>query len=77
METFGNKHNGIPARLYALQGRINLEMQLTQKLGIFATGGYGIDKQYGKSRSIRQGIDCRSRHYTLLRSITSKEMDYG
>ncbi|MEG1161132.1 LA_2272 family surface repeat-containing protein [Bacteroides sp.] len=56
METFGNKHNGIPARLYALQGRINLEMQLTQKLGIFATGGYGIDKQYGKSRTYDKGL---------------------
>ena len=41
IETFKNKDYGIPARLYGLQARLNLEYQITKKFGIFASGGYG------------------------------------
>lgn len=55
IETFKNKDEVIPSRLYALQGRINLEFQLTEKFGIFATGGYGVTKYYNKSRHFDKG----------------------
>ena len=43
VETFKNKDYGFPARLYSLQTRINLEYRLTERLGVFVTGGYGWD----------------------------------
>ena len=39
IETFKNKDYGIPARLYALQARVNLEYHLTERCGIFIPGG--------------------------------------
>lgn len=55
IETFKNKDYGIPARLYALQARINLEYRLTDKLGIFATGGYGGSRYYTKGVTYDKG----------------------
>ena len=52
IETFDNKDEVIPGRLYALQARANLEYQLTKKFGIFATGGYGLTRFYNTFRSI-------------------------
>jgi hypothetical protein len=41
IETFRNKKvEGIPARLYALQARLNLEYRFTDKFGLFVTGGW-------------------------------------
>lgn len=56
IETFKNKDKGIPARLYALQARINLEYQFTKKFGIFATGGYGGSRYYDKSVTYDKGV---------------------
>lgn len=56
IETFSNKHYGIPARLYALQARINLEYQITKKFGVFATGGYGNSRSYHRNASYDKGI---------------------
>lgn len=56
IETFKNKDYGIPARLYALQARLNLEYQITKKFGIFATGGYGGSRYYNKNRTYNKGI---------------------
>lgn len=56
IETFKNKDNGIPARLYALQARINLEYEFTQRFGIFATGGYGGSRYYNKSCTYDKGV---------------------
>lgn len=56
IETLKNKNEVIPRRLYALQGRINLEYQFTEKFGLFATGGYGITKYYTKSRNFDKGV---------------------
>lgn len=50
IETLDNKKDGLPARLYALQPRINLEYRLGRKIGIFASGGYSWTRQYGHSR---------------------------
>lgn len=56
IETFKNKDFGIPARLYALQARVNLEYRLTKKFGIFATGGYGGSRYYNKARTYDKGV---------------------
>lgn len=55
IETFKNKNYGIPKRLYALQARVNLEYQITDKFGVFATGGYGGSRYYNKSRTFDKG----------------------
>ncbi|MGP1538857.1 LA_2272 family surface repeat-containing protein [Bacteroides pyogenes] len=49
IEAFDNKDELIPRRLYALQARVNLEYQLTEKFGLFGTGGYGLTRYYNRS----------------------------
>lgn len=56
IETFKNKeYMEVPARLYALQARVNLEYRFTEKLGIFATGGYGGSRYYNKNKGYDKG----------------------
>lgn len=40
IESFENKHQGYPARLYAIQPRINLEYAFTSRFGMHVSGGY-------------------------------------
>lgn len=56
IETFKNKDYGIPARLYALQARVNLEYRLTDRLGVFVTGGYGGSRYYNKDATYDKGV---------------------
>lgn len=56
IETFKNKDHGIPARLYGLQARLNLEYQITKKFGIFASGGYGGSRYYNKDITYDKGV---------------------
>ena len=56
IETFKNKDYGIPARLYALQARVNLEYRLTDQLGVFLTGGYGGSRYYTKGKTYDKGV---------------------
>lgn len=52
IETFDNKGvNDIPARMYSLQVRANIEFQLTKRFGVFASGGYGVTNYYTKSKN--------------------------
>lgn len=52
IETFDNKEvEEIPARMYALQARLNIEYQLTNKLSIFASGGYSKTNHYSGGRT--------------------------
>lgn len=44
-----------PHRMYALEGRVNLEYNISNKLGMLATAGYGTSKKYGESHSFRKG----------------------
>ena len=67
IETFDNKDEVIPGRLYALQARANLEYQLTKKFGIFATGGYGLTRFYNKSGNYDKGAIIAV-SYTHLRA---------
>lgn len=52
IETFQNKDNGYPARMYALQPRLNLEYCIGKKISAFASGGYSWAKRYGHSGNI-------------------------
>lgn len=56
IETFRNKNYGYPARLYALQARMNLEYRVNEKIGIFLTGGYGGSRYYDKGITYDKGI---------------------
>lgn len=56
IETFKNKDYGIPARLYALQARVNLEYRLTERLGVFLTGGYGGSRYYTRGATYDKGV---------------------
>ena len=56
IETFKNKdYMDVPARLYALQARLNLEYRFTEKFGLFATGGYGGSRYYTKNKGYDKG----------------------
>lgn len=56
VETFKNRHReGIPAHLYALQARINIEYRMNAASGLFLTCGYNADKQYGHSGCYDKG----------------------
>lgn len=55
IETFENKNEVTPRRLYALQGRVNIEYQFTTKFGVFATGGYELTRYYNKSHNFDKG----------------------
>lgn len=56
IENFKNKDYGFPARLYALQARVNLEYRLTDRLGVFVTGGYGGSRYYNKGATYDKGV---------------------
>lgn len=56
IENFKNKDYGFPARLYALQARVNLEYRLTERLGVFVTGGYGGSRYYTKGATYDKGV---------------------
>ncbi len=73
IETFKNKDKGIPARLYALQARINLEYQFTKKFGIFATGGYGGSRYYDKSVTYDKGVIAEAGICCTLSKIGKKK----
>ena len=68
IETFDNRHHGLPARLYSLQGRVTLSCMLTEQLGLFASGGYGWDRHYNHNSTFRKGaiieggISLRMKH---------------
>ena len=55
-ENFKNKDYGFPARLYALQARVNLEYRLNDRLGVFVTGGYGGSRYYNKGVTYDKGV---------------------
>lgn len=54
-ETFSNRHAGYPERLYSLQARLNLELRLTDALGLFVSGGYGWDRLYSHASTYDKG----------------------
>ena len=53
IETFQEHSADDPERLYSLEGRLNLDYQLTNKYGIFGTVGYGDTRYYNHNTSFR------------------------
>lgn len=49
IETFKNKHHNHPARHYALQARMNLELRANKHIGYFISGGYSHERLYKHS----------------------------
>jgi hypothetical protein len=49
IENLDAKGNGVPARSYALQGRINLEYAVAKKAALFVSGGYSLARHYDKA----------------------------
>lgn len=56
IETFRKHDATCPARMYALQTRINLEYRLTGNMGLFVSGGYGWDRYYDHNANYKHGI---------------------
>ena len=56
IETFKNKDYGLPARLYALQARINLEYRMGKRISLFASGGYGGSRYYTRNATFDKGV---------------------
>ena len=56
IETFKNKDYGVPARLYALQARINLEYRMGKRISLFASGGYGGSRYYTRNATFDKGV---------------------
>ena len=50
LENFDNEDEQTPARMYALQVRINLEYQVSSRFRLFLTGGYGATRYYNQDR---------------------------
>ena len=46
IETFKEHSTEAPSRLYSLEARLNLDYQLTDKVGLFGTMGYGDTRYY-------------------------------
>ena len=74
VETFRKNSNDAPERLYSLQARINADYQLTKRLGVFASVGWGVTRYYNRNETYRNrplvelGMTLcqpRNRHNTL------------
>lgn len=50
IENFENESVEVPERMYALQGRVNLEYHPVKKFGFFASGGYGVTRYYDRNK---------------------------
>ncbi|MBQ1827988.1 MAG: DUF3943 domain-containing protein [Prevotella sp.] len=53
VETFRKNSNDAPERLYSLQARINADYQLTKRLGVFASAGWGVTRYYNRNETYR------------------------
>ena len=53
VETFEKNSNDKPERLYSLQARLNADYQFNEKLGAFASVGWGLTRYYDKNETYR------------------------
>ncbi len=56
IETFEEHSNEKPARLFSLEARVNLDYQLTSRLGLFGTVGYGDTRYYHRASHFRNRV---------------------
>lgn len=88
IETFLDNSDETPDRLFSLQARLNVDYQLTKKLGVFATVGYGKTWYYHDWKKFRDrlfvetGISLRYNRngrsqQTFHEDNANEENDYG
>ena len=53
VETFKKNSDEGPERLYSLQARINADYQISQKVGAFASVGWGLTRYYDRNETYR------------------------
>ena len=53
VETFDKNSNDKPERLYSLQARINADYQISEKIGAFASVGWGLTRYYNRNETYR------------------------
>ena len=53
VETFERNSNDKPERLYSLQARINADYQISERLGAFASVGWGLTRYYDRNETYR------------------------
>ena len=53
VETFARHNNDKPERLYSLQARINADYHINDKLGAFASVGWGLTRYYDRNETYR------------------------
>lgn len=55
IETFKNKHHGIPARMYGLEPRLTAEYKISRQKAVFIAGGYHWSRPYNEDRNYDKG----------------------
>ncbi|MBO4906897.1 MAG: DUF3943 domain-containing protein [Bacteroidaceae bacterium] len=74
VETFQQHSTSSPERLYSLEGRLNIDFQLSKKYGVFGSLGYGDTRYYSHNTSFRHrmigevGLTYRSGGYNSNRN---------
>ena len=53
VETFKKNSDDAPERLYSLQARLNADYRFNEKLGAFASVGWGLTRYYDKNETYR------------------------
>ena len=53
VETFSRNNGEKPERLYSLQARINADYQITDRVGAFASVGWGLTRYYDRNETYR------------------------
>ena len=51
-----DKENGIPHRMYALEGRGNVEINISKRIALIGSVGYGTTRWYNKSKTFKKGM---------------------
>ena len=77
IETFQEHSTDAPERLYSLEGRLNLDYQLSKKWGLFGTVGYGDTRYYSHNESFRHrliGEVGLTYHYAGYNSGKNREL---
>lgn len=59
VETFEENSTNKPERLYSLQGHVNCDYQLTPRLGLFASLGYGDTRYYYHHKHYKDGVTAQ------------------
>ena len=81
VETFSKHSDDKPERLYSLQARINADYQINDKIGAFASVGWGLTRYYDRNETYRNrpllelGITLhhiRNQHETWKRAFEDR-----